>query len=272
MTTFHDLIGKIPAPVGGSLYPTPEQVRAWVTQPETFTDEVHARECQSGFINAQEANGTLTAFPCPRCEAAKRQAALRRQLVASGVDGRYLDTTWADLDVIAPLDRVRDACERITDIIATGASLLLWSPETGSGKTQAAMLAATAAIRAGHTAHVANLARLAVDVRDGYRNKDGAALTEKGALARLTAPDLLVLDDLGAGETDSAAVERRLLFLALDERQTKRLPTIVTANLSPQELVQVFGVRVLARLQPLTVIHVDHKRNFRVSKNARPLW
>ena len=262
-----------PAPVAESDFVTLDQVRGWAKAPETFTDELHDRECSGGFLSVQseqDASGWASVH-CPRCEMDRRNAALRRQLVDSGIDGRYLDSEWAHLDVVEPLDRVQRACERIDEIIAAGACLLLWSPETGTGKTQAAMLAAKAAIRAGHTAYVGNLARLAVEVRDGYR-KDGSGLTEGAALKRLTAPDVLVIDDLGAGETDSAAVERRLLFLALEERQMKRKPTIVTSNLKPEALVQAFGTRVLGRLQPLTIIHVNHKRNFRIPQGDGSLW
>ncbi len=251
-----------------SLYPIKAEINAWQRQPETFTDELHERECSGGWLHDGE-----TSYPCPRCAGVKRQAALRRQLVDSGVDGRYLDTTWADLQLVAPLDRIEKACHNIKEIIRTGASLLLWSEETGSGKTQAAMLAATAAVQAGHTAHVANMARLAVEIRDGYKPADGEQpLTEKRALQRLVSPDLLVLDDLGAGESDQAKIERRLLFLALDERQTKRLTTIVTTNLKPDQLSAVFGARIFARLQPLTIVHVNHKRNFRIDSAAVSLW
>lgn len=272
LKTAADVVGNFQYASPGGNYPSPEQVSGWVTQPETFTADVHERECQSGSIISEDLAGEYVSHPCPRCAAERAQARLRAQLTDAGVDGRYLDTGWADLDVVAPLDRVQAACERITEVIDAGASLLLWSLETGSGKTQAAMLAATAAIQAGRSAAVVNLARLAVEVRDGYGDKTGTALKEGAVLRRLATPQLLVLDDLGAGETDSAAIERRLLFLALDERQTRLLPTVITTNLTPHVLTQVFGSRIIARLQPLTVIHVDHQRNFRVNPAARPLW
>lgn len=261
------------APAPGAAAPelavSAEQHAAWVAQPQAMTDAEHAEWCDSGFIVVGQ---DLHSRRCPRCAAAEQATQLRTRLIAAGVDGRYLDPTWDDLEQPAPLDRVAAACDQITRIIDAGQSLLLWSGETGSGKTQAAMLAAAAAVRAGRTAHVANLARLAVEIRDGYGDRSGVALKEGAALARLTAPDLLVIDDLGAGETDSAAVERRLLFLALDQRQMHRRPTIVTTNLDPKELAALFGARIIARLQPLTVIHVNHGKNFRAARAGRSLW
>ncbi|CAM4425720.1 hypothetical protein DEMA109039_19065 [Deinococcus marmoris] len=109
-------------------------------------------------------------------------------------------------------------------------------------------------------------------MRDGYGDRSGNALKESKALKRLSTPDLLVIDDLGAGETDSASVERRLLFLALDQRQMHRKPTVITSNLSPAELAAIFGGRIMARLQPLTIVHVNHRKNFRTSKGIKTLW
>lgn len=252
-----------------NLYATAEQLGAWQANPARMTDAEHDRYCVGGSIIQP---GQLPTLPCPRCAAQAQEANLRARLIAAGVDGRYLDYTWDDLEQPAPLDRLAAACARITDIIDAGQSVLIWSAETGSGKTQSAMLAAAAAVRAGRTAHVTNLARLAVEIRDGYGDKSGNALKEGAALQRLTTPDLLVIDDLGAGETDSAAVERRLLFLALDQRQNHRRPTIVTSNLAPQDMAATFGARILARLQPLTIIHVNHGRNFRSPKGVQALW
>ncbi len=41
-------------------------------------------------------------------------------------------------------------------------------------------------------------------------------------------------------------------------------------NRTPQELIETFGRRVMSRLQPLTVVHVNHGKNFRASKGS--LW
>ncbi|WP_027459285.1 ATP-binding protein [Deinococcus murrayi] len=280
-STLGDLLGRAERPA--PRLPTAAHVRAIgrVRSMPRFMQAFHNAYCTGGVVVAQGKRGEFQEYRCPRCEQAGREARLRAQMEASGVEGRYLDVEWSDLELLAPLDRVATRCRDITALIDAGASLLLYGEGTGSGKTQAAMLCAKAAIRAGRTACVVNLARLALEVRESYRERSGEALTEKAALRRLTDCDLLVIDDLGAGESDTAAVERRLLFLALDERQMRRRPTIVTTNLllappaeegrrdpnRPASLVEVMGARVLARLQPLRTLHVNHGVNFRARKS-----
>lgn len=250
---------------------TLQQYALWDADPAAMTDEAHALHCSAGVIVLGNGDD-LTTRPCPVCRTQDRAAELRKRLVAAGVDGRYLDSSWETLERPAPLDRVAAACGDILGVIKDGECLLLWSEETGSGKTQAAMLAAKAAIAAGKSAQVVNIARLAVEIRDGYGDRSGGALKESQARQMLTGPDLLVIDDLGAGETDSASVERRLLFLALDERQTFGRPTIVTSNLPPQELAGIFGARILARLSPLTILHINHGKNFRLKPGRKSRW
>ena len=130
------------------------------------------------------------------------------------------------------------------------------------------MIAKTA-IRSGLNARVVNIGRLCVDVRRGYSDQ---GLTESAALESLGTTDFLILDDLGAGETRNATLENRLLYLALEERQNRRLPTIITSNLEPDALVTKLGSRLLNRLQPLTVLEVNHGRNFRLPSGRDSLW
>lgn len=280
--TLNEILSQAAAPARRAMYPTATHIEALtrVRSVPRFMQAFHDAHCTGGTITVQDAQGELHYERCPRCEKARREQQLRVQMLASGIEGRYLDVEWENLELLPPLDRVAERCANIAGLIEAGASLLLYGEQTGSGKTQAAMLIAKAAIRAGYTAHVRNLARLALDVRESYRDKSAEQMTERTALLSLTTPDLLVIDDLGAGESDTAAVERRLLFLALDERQMQRRPTIVTTNLlltrqegekpqkgQPPTLVELMGARVLARLQPLKSLHVNHGTNFRTRKS-----
>lgn len=282
-TVLGDLLGKISQSARRRMFPGEGFLVALERMKSTpqLLDQLHAVHCFGGTITVENAQGEHVDARCPRCAAIARESRLRSQMLASGVEGRYLDVEWSDLELHAPLDRVAASSRNIARLIEHGVSLVLYSEQTGSGKTQAAMLIAKTAIRAGYSAHVVNLGRLALDVRESYRNSTGDAVTEKAALQRLIRPDMLIIDDLGAGESDAASVERRLLHLALDDRQNHRRPTIITTNLllappageqrrdpkRPLTLVEVLGSRGLGRIQPMTPIHIDHGINFRTRKS-----
>lgn len=216
--------------------------------------------CDGGFRYVTQDDGTIAVEPCRECEAEKRLKRLEQEIRASGIGDRYFGVEWEDLELVEPMPRIRAACERIGEIIDAGESALLHGTP-GTGKTQAAVLLVKAAIRAGYTARVENLGRLAMNVRAGY--DDRTLPSEKSVVDELSTVSLLVLDDIGAGETDAATVEKRVLYLVTEARQNATLPTIVTTNLDGILLKKHIGQRILNRLSPLTTIGFTHGRNFR---------
>jgi DNA replication protein DnaC len=247
-------------------------VTAWKADTLEISDLEHQLHCRDGRIGYAHLHYSDSAFACPICkqrqDQSKRETELRSRMREAGIPPRYLDLEWNDLETLEPLPRIQMACTQLDLISLEGESLLLHGPP-GSGKTQAAIMIAKTAIRSGLNARVVNIGRLCVDVRRGYSDQ---GLTESAALESLGTTDFLILDDLGAGETRNATLENRLLYLALEERQNRRLPTIITSNLEPVELVGKLGSRLLNRLQPLTVLEVNHGRNFRAPSGRDSLW
>jgi DNA replication protein DnaC len=184
-----------------------------------------------------------------------------------GVPERYLATDWDDLEMVEPMPAIRAACARIHDIIRAGHSLILCGP-AGTGKTQSAMLVVRAAAEAGYGVAVENIGRLAARIRAAYTDD---STSEHHETKRLSEAKLLVLDDVGAGESGEAKVERRLLYFVLEERQNNRRPTIITTNLSAASLKDFLGDRLMNRLMPVEVMNFNHGRNFR-RPEGRTLW
>jgi len=246
-----------------SRYVSSEELAQWRLDPTRMTESEHLHLCLSGNLELDE----TTMARCPRCEAERREAKLVHQMEAAGISGRYLRLEWADLDRNAPeIARLERASAHICELVSSGQSVILWSQKTGTGKTQSAMLLVKAAIRAGLDAQAVNLGRLAIAVRDGYGVRDGQQMTEGKALELLVKPRLLLLDDLGAGETDNAAIEKRLLYQALDQRNMDEKPLIGTSNLTQSEMVGAFGARTIARLRPVEFIEFSHGVDFRAKK------
>ena len=190
-----------------------------------------------------------------------------KELRHNGVPERYLAVEWDDLEMVDPLPDIRAGCERIRDIIKAGHSLILCGP-AGTGKTQAAMLIARAAVKQHCRVRVANVGRLASRIRAAYSDD---STTEEYETRELERADLLVLDDVGAGESGEAKVERRLLYFVLEARQNARRPTVVTTNLTATALKEFLGDRLMNRLMPAEVVNFKHGRNFR-RPTAATLW
>jgi DNA replication protein DnaC len=252
----------------GAAVRTAQDFTHWQLAPDLVSDDEHRELCQVGYVEVQEGLYAQM-LRCPVCsyrtELEKTRAAIER----SGIGARYWGLEWDDLETPDPLPRLRDSCGRIGEIIAAGHSLVL-TGGPGGGKTQCAVLAIKAAIRAGHTAHLDNLGRLSVEVRESYSGDGG--LSEAGVVRHLSGVDLLVLDDLGAGETANAEVERRVLYLVLETRQNAAKPTIVTTNLTQGELARTVGARILNRLQPMATVEFRHGKNFRLNGQEEVLW
>ena len=201
---------------------------------------------------------------CPWCLELRYSS----RVIKAGVPERYAQKDWADLEMVEPFPLVKASCAQITDILAAGHNLVMAGPP-GCGKTQSAAMLVNAAIRAGRSAVFANLGRTAMDVRSSYDSRGGT--TERDATDHMARTDLLVLDDVGAGEVAEGKVERRLLYFVTEERQNRKRSTVITTNLSATELKALVGLRIINRLMPLEVLNFTHGRNFRVPEGAT-LW
>ncbi|WP_034340263.1 ATP-binding protein [Deinococcus misasensis] len=244
-----------------------ERFQAWRASPLSISQKDHDRICMGGFVDVQKADGVTASAKCPMCEFQRSQQDFVRKLRTAGVGERYLNVEWDDLDLSEPIfQRIRKACGNIDRIVREGRSLILWG-KPGLGKTQMSVLIGKAALRAGYSVHLVNLGRVACMVRD----YESAELSEAQAVAMMASADLLLLEDLGAGESDKLKVERRLLYLALEERMNNNRPTIITTNCTVPELTDVYGARIMHRLQPCQMLEVNHKTNFRL-RVVDELW
>ena len=135
-----------------------------------------------------------------------------------------------------------------------GDGLLLWSENTGSAKTTLACIVLMNALEQGFSAHYTTLAKCLDMIYAGWYDEMIKVQFQKQILDT----DFLLIDDLGGMEiaTNSSDAKVSALTTLFKERSQAMLPTIITTNLSPDQLQKDFKARTFSTiLQRLEIIH-----------------
>jgi DNA replication protein DnaC len=185
-----------------------------------------------------------TARPC-RCRPqliAQRKA----RSLSAVIPRRYRDASFerppvTDIDARV-VGTVRRYCELVTQRLDSGRGLWLMGP-VGTGKTTLAMLVSRAALSAGRSVAIYSLPRLLNEIRDTYR----AERSHVELLDRLTAVDLLHLDDVGAERTNDWVLEE--LYSIVNARYEEQRAMLITTNILDRDaLCAQIGERTVSRL------------------------
>jgi DNA replication protein DnaC len=210
----------------------------------------------SGLLFDEETN---TAYNC-RCR--PQIIALRKARSLSAIIPRkYRDVafdrapvTEIDPQIIAATRRFADNIDKHLD---AGRGLWFMGP-VGTGKTTLAMLVSKAALKAGRSVAIYSLPRLLNEIRDTHR----AERSHVDLLDRLTAVDLLHIDDVGAERTTDWVLEE--LYSIVNARYEDQRSIVITTNILDREaLCEQITERTVSRLtemcDELPLIGYDHR-------------
>jgi DNA replication protein DnaC len=195
----------------------------------------------SGFLFDEATN---TAADC-RCRPQRIALAKARHLSAV-IPRRYRDASFGrppvtDIEPRRAVDDARSFVDHIDDHLDAGRGLWFMGP-VGTGKTTLAMLVSRAALSAGRSVAVYSLPRLLNEIRDTHR----AERSHVELLNRLTAVDLLHIDDVGAERTTDWVLEE--LYSIVNGRYEDERSIVVTTNDDPATLREQIGERTTSRL------------------------
>jgi len=201
------------------------------------------RDTDVNEIGVPDDCGVPVYVPCPTakaldCEPHRRLAELqalheREGARALGIPDSMLDVSFESIDATAV---VRRATKYVLEELPQGICLV-WAGGVGPGKTYAAV-AALRAYGAGRFFYFPSLTGLLLDPA---RRQDALRAAKQKAL--------VVFDDFGV----EYLKDRGLIVTFLDElfwtREAHRFPTIVTTNLTPEQLKARLSDRIVDRLR-----------------------
>ena len=213
------------------------------------------------------------ARPC-ECRAERLHRG-RGRGVAAAIPRRYRGVSF-DRPPISDMARdmeqryVVEACRKYVDDLDAnleqGRGLWLMG-NTGTGKTSLGMVVAKAALAQGKTVGVYFAPKLLTRIRQTFQETESE--NAYGQLfAKLTALDLLYIDDLGAERRTDWVVEQ--LYAVINERYEEQRSVLVTSNAASdvaegqQQLEEQIGSRTVSRLveicgDPLPLFGADRR-------------
>jgi DNA replication protein DnaC len=214
---------------------------------------------------------TNTAEDC-RCRAA-RIATARTRSLAGRIPRRYQGVSFdrppvSDIARTAPdqMQSVRRYVRAIEQNLDSGKGLWIQG-DVGTGKTTLAMLVSKAALAAGRSVAIYSLPRLLNLLREAMDSDEG----KLDFLDRLTAVDLLHIDDLGAENRTDWVLEQ--LYSIVNARYEAERAIVATTNLMPDELSERLGPRTVSRLVEICgdlipLFGEDKRREFRAEARS----
>lgn len=199
---------------------------------------------------------------CPKCAEKKSEPVAQyirspkdsvdyiyARMINSGVSERFIGSTfdnYNDLcDDSAKAKRLcKEYCDSTSADIKSGRSLIM-SGKPGTGKTHLAISCAREFVTAGHQVLYTTTAKAIRSVKVTY-NKS-SAIDEQDAINSLIRPALLIVDEVGVQFGSDA--EKMIFFEIIDGRYQAMKPTILISNLSPHEMRDFIGERVIDRMK-----------------------
>lgn len=174
--------------------------------------------------------------PCLTCQAKEREAYKRQRLHRAGVP---LNLCNATLDNWHPSNEQDEGMvEQVRAFIKANRGFLLLLGGYGTGKSHIAAAIASQF----RTPVFVKQSELLRRLRETYTNKAAANPVDQCQDA-----DLLVLDELGL--SGGGRDELPMLHDILDHRYNERKPTVLTGNISVEQLHQFIGARMADRLK-----------------------
>lgn len=145
-------------------------------------------------------------------------------------------------------DKVRKYLEKMNEMLENGIGLFLYSDENSTGKTSIAVLALKQALRLRRTAYFEESGRLKAALIRAEEFEENIPIEK-----RIRTVDLLVLDDVSKEYRTESGFAENLIESILRDRSQNLKTTVLTSNLRPNKIEQVYSADLAALLRETTI-------------------
>ena len=205
---------------------------------------------------------------CPKCQAEQMQA---EQQARIEIHHQQL-ATQSGIIHYKPFDTWQATNERMAHILSFAQGYtdcpkanLIFSGNTGTGKTMLANLIATTFIKQEKSVLILRSSQICEQARATWNKY--TQTTEQALIEYWVSVDLLVIDEFGEADmalgAEMAKADRERMSRIIDGRYAKKLPTIITTNLTKEQMIQKLGDRAWDRLQENAVFIAFNWQSYR---------
>lgn len=191
------------------------------------------------------------------------QLRMYKKYLSSGIGKEYQRLLWDDVDPeldpqLEPIYKFLNDPEKYLN---RGVGVYLWGPP-GTGKTMIATLILKGLIRKGYTGFSASMAAMVEYFTAGWGGKtdEKAWFTDK-----FLSSQILVLDELRRDNRLAESTFDHILRTRVNEGR----PTIITTNLTPDELENGYGSSILSLIVEKSIVVNLDRKNYRGQAHDR---
>lgn len=160
-------------------------------------------------------------------------------LLNAGVNTEYQRLSWDDMTSVnrAAQEAVLGYVEALEYNVRTGRGLILWSGDTGTGKTLLASVLLKTVMVKGYDGYFTQFNEMIDTFTAGWRDETERAWFIK----RIRNAPILVVDDIGKESKGRSNSVDAMFDMVMRHRVASGLPTIITTNLTPDNLKSGYG-------------------------------